>query len=88
MKERANKIKNWFKEYKEDIKTIGTVVGFGVICTGAGYLVGSKWTELKIAIGMQHFHDTGLMKFFDPRTNTEICVEQFPEVYKAIENKN
>lgn len=87
MKERTNKIKNWFEEHKEEIKIGAGIVGLGALCTGAGYFVGSKLTELYMAIGLQHFHDTGLMKFFDPRTGIEISAEQFPEVAKAIDCK-
>ena len=59
--------KGWYKEKETEIKAAATVVGVGLV----GYVIGSKFTDLKTSIGLATMHGDGIIKFFDPVTGVE-----------------
>lgn len=85
MKERVNKIKNWYGEHKEGIMNTLLVGGVSALCTVGGYLVGTKLTEFKNSIAIMRLHDKGLVQFVNPQTGVKISIAEANEVVKTIE---
>lgn len=83
MNEKENKMKKWFKENKEDIAITALAVANVTVCTGFGYIIGKKITNRCNSVGMSNLHALGILKFFDPSTNTEIGVDKALEIAMA-----
>lgn len=53
---------------------------------GVGYVLGEVTTEMKIAVGLEHCHNVGLIKFFNS-DNVEINMEEATKIAKSISRK-
>lgn len=87
MKERANKIKNWYEERKDGIKSKVVKTGYCIAGLGVGYFIGKKYEGLIMGIGAQSLYDKGIMKFIDPRTGLDIKLSDVKTVAEALDNK-
>ena len=70
MKEKTEKqtMKEWIEEHKEGLIRIGYyAVGFGIGC-----FVTDKIQSKAYARGLKGFHQSGIIKFFDPATGIEV----------------
>jgi hypothetical protein len=81
MKERVNKIKNWCKEHKGDVRTVLLTAG-GV---AVGYFAGKKVAGNIYSIGAMRCYDKGLMQFVNPKTGAKITVAEALELAKTME---
>lgn len=87
MNEKKNKMKKWFEENKNEIKTEALKITYYAVGLGIGYFVGDKICSYQNAAGMQKLHEMGIFKFFDPSTGTEIDVNKAVEVAKEMLKK-
>lgn len=71
MKEKWNETKTWFGKNKGKI----CAVAYTAAVAALGYLIGDKYSELRIAKGLQKVSDRGMIKYFDPDTNQEVSME-------------
>ena len=70
------KMKNWYEENKETIKAEAVRVGWYALGLGVGYFVGDKVSTYKINDGLNHVHEAGIIKFFDPTTGLEVTTRE------------
>lgn len=82
--ELIDKVKTWYNKNKDEIKKKLKIIGGAGACLGAGYLLGHKISELEISTGIVHYHDKGVLKFFDPLTGNE--VKTFKETCEVMKN--
>ncbi len=85
MKERVNKIKNWYEEHKDGIKAGLSTAGGILLSVGAGYVIGKKVTRNALGIGAMRCYDKGLMQFVNPETGAKITVAEALELAKTME---
>lgn len=77
-----NKVKAWFSENKDEIKSEVKDICRCAILIGFGYFVGSKITQSTIATGLMVFHNEGFIKLFNPSTNAEIDADELVKLLK------
>lgn len=73
-------MKEWVKEHK------GTLIG--ICCCAAGFGLGcfvtDKIDSKACARGLQRFHQSGIIKFFDPATGIEVDECGVQEVIERV----
>lgn len=85
MKERTNKIKNWWEEHKDGIKRGVENYGFYLVGLGVGYFIGKKVTETRFCFGISENMRKGVMKLVNPATGDEIGLKEAAELVKTID---
>jgi hypothetical protein len=67
-----NKIKVWYEEHKDGIKTSVKRLGYCAVGVGIGYFVGTKRGDYLTELGLSAAHAMGYLKFFNPDTGAEV----------------
>ena len=66
MEKQKGKLKVWYEEHKDGIKTEVTKIAWYGLGIGVGYFCGSKIKECQAATSIGILHNLGIVKFFDP----------------------
>ena len=72
MKEKNKKLKVWFDEHKNEIKTEAIRITYYALGLGIGYFVGDKICGHRMNSGLMIIHNAGIIKFFNPSTGLEV----------------
>lgn len=83
MKEKkTNKMKVWFEEHKDELKSDVIKLGCYALGFGLGYFVADKISDLKYGAGIQIAHQVGFIKFFNPSTGLEVGAEEVSKLMR------
>lgn len=80
MENKKAKLKKWYEEHKNDFARFA----WYALGLGTGCYFSSKLTEAYIGRGFERAYGKGVMKFFDPSTNTEVGADEVIDVMKRV----
>lgn len=78
----GQKIRNWYGENKEAIKSEGIRLTWLTVGAVIGGYITNKLGNIYCGRGIEKAHNEGLIKFFDPSNGNEVGVEEANEILK------
>lgn len=87
MEKQKGKIRTWYEENKEEIKSKlvkGVCIIGGFI---SGSIVATKVANMNHKLGMAALHNDGLVKYFNPSTGQEISPYEISDVAREFYSK-
>lgn len=83
----GRRIRNWYGENKETIKSEGIRLTWLTVGAVVGGYITNKLDNIHYARGLENAHNAGLIKFCDPSNGNEVGIEEAVKVAKDVLNK-
>lgn len=79
MSKMNGKIKEWYRDNKDDIKQKAVIVGCTTAGLSVGWILGRKYSSTVFGINMFTANADGVLKFFNPETGLEMNIMEFAD---------